>query len=267
MLFRSIEPLNPFPHRMQQCSLLLLSLSEDLIPGDSRILIHFATPHSEWKISGSLSATQRDKPSCNNDQQTASLKSFLHSHSLRSFSPPSGFLFGSLYSLRPRLIMQMQDTEPTLPNPDVFSLQHAPPQFYSSDPSVSHHTWAPTLHSYSFQYIHNYPARLLVQRKISTAQPSWSPNRPPPLSIYPLHPRVLPSALLFYPLHPQEPKLFPSSSLLTIIRAASLLSFVSHTSREKPPCILCSRHGEIPAAKLMTANKTKLNLKNMLCSH
>jgi hypothetical protein len=65
----------------------------------------------------------------------------------------------------------------------------------------------------------------------------------------------------------QDPKLFPSSSLLTIIRAASLLSFISHTSREKPPCILCSSHGEIPAAKLMMANKTKLNLKNMLCSH
>jgi hypothetical protein len=45
------------------------------------------------------------------------------------------------------------------------------------------------------------------------------------------------------------------------------LSFVSHTSREKSPCILCNIHGEIPATKLMTANKTKLNLKNMLCSH
>ncbi len=96
MLFRSIEPLNPFPHRMQQCGLFLLSLSEDLVPRDSWIPIHSATPHFEWNISGSPSATQRDKPSCNNDQQTSGLKSFLHSHSLRSFGPPSGFLFGSL---------------------------------------------------------------------------------------------------------------------------------------------------------------------------
>jgi hypothetical protein len=61
-----------------------------------RIPIHSATPHFEWNISGSPGATQRDKPSCNNDQQTSGLKSFLHSHSLRSFGPPSGFLFGSL---------------------------------------------------------------------------------------------------------------------------------------------------------------------------
>ncbi len=215
VLSRSIEPLNPFPHRMQQCSLLLLSLSEDLIPGDSRILIHSTTPHSEWKISGSPSATQRDKPSCNNDQHIAGLKFFLHSHSLRSFSPPSGFLFGSLYSLRPRLITQMQDTKPTLPNLDVFS--RIPQSFitpghqpFIAIPSSTFTTTQPSCwRSGKFQ------------------QPSCSPNKPPPLSIYPLHPRVLPSALFFYPLHPQEPKLFPSSSLLTIIRAASLMSFVS----------------------------------------
>lgn len=165
-----------------------------------------------------------------------------------------GSSLGLWYSLRPRLITQMQDTKPILPNLDVFSLQHAPPQFYSSDPLVSHHTSAPTLHSYSFKYIHNYPAKLLAQRRISIAQPSCSPNRPPPLSIYPLRPHLLPSALLFYPLHPFRPKTFsllftpqptllPISSfpppfinaapLLTIIRAASCPSY--HTHQEKSP--------------------------------
>ncbi len=237
MLSRSIEPLNPFPHRMQQCSLLLLSLSEDLIPGDSRILIHSTTPHSEWKISGSPNATQRDKPSCNNDQHTAGLKSFLHSHFLRSFSPPSGFLFGSLYSLRPRLITQMQDTKPTLPNPDVFSLQHAPPQFYSSDPSISHHTWAPTLHSYSFQYIHNYPAKLLAQRKISTAKllPQQTstpfylsfPSSCPTFSIILLPttpPRAKTFSLLFTP-HHHPRRLTPVLRITHIQRKAPMHSF------------------------------------------
>ncbi len=42
---------------------------------------------------------------------------------------------------------------------------------------------------------------------------------------------------------------------------------ITHTQRETSPCIPCSSNGEIPAAKIMTTNKTKSNLKNMLCSH
>ncbi len=42
----------------------------------------------------------------------------------------------------------------------------------------------------------------------------------------------------------------------------------SHTPRERPPhAFPCSSNGEIPTAKIMTANKTQLNFKNMLCSH
>ncbi len=146
-----------------------------------------------------------------------------------------GSSFGLRYSLRPRLITQMQDIEPTLPNPDVFSLQHAPPQFYGLDPSVSHHTSASILHSYSFKYIHNYPARLLAQRRISRAQPSCSPNRPPPLSIYPLRPHLLPSTLLFYPYTQQDPKTF--SLLFTPHhhpRCLTPVLHITHIQRKAP---------------------------------
>ncbi len=62
--------------------------------------------------------------------------------------------------------------------------------------------------------------------------------------------------------------LINAAPLLTIIYAASLLYFISHTPRERPPhAFPCSSNGKIPATKIITANKTQLNLKNLLCSH
>ncbi len=83
----------------------------------------------------------------------------------------------------------------------------------------------------------------------------------------------LPSSLLVQKLHPEASLLTISSSLhqcsSTPHRHPRCLTPVLHITHPKkgPPCILCSGNGEIPAAKLMTTNKTKLNLKNMLCSH
>jgi hypothetical protein len=78
---------------------------------------------------------------------------------------------------------------PKLLIPDVHFLQYAPPQFYGSDPSVPHHTSAPTLHIYSFKYKHNYSAKLLVQRRIATSSQVVPKTKNPPsfsplLSIY-----------------------------------------------------------------------------------
>jgi hypothetical protein len=67
---------------------------------------------------------------------------------------------------------------PKLLIPDAHFLQYAPPQFYSSDPSVPHHISAPTLHIYSFKYKHNYSAKLLAQRRIAHL-PSSTKNQKP----------------------------------------------------------------------------------------
>jgi hypothetical protein len=70
-----------------------------------------------------------------------------------------------------------------------------------------------------------------------------------------------PYHFLFFPLCSSSFLPLPlinATPLLTIIRAASFLHYITHKPREKPPhALLCSRNGEIPVAK-MTANKTKI---------
>ncbi len=87
----------------------------------------------------------------------------------------------------------------------IFFNMPPPPQFYGSYPSVLHHTSTPTLHIYSFKYIHNYSAKLLAQRRISTTSQVVPKTKKKPPCLVPFKLPIYLSIYLFVYLPPLSP--------------------------------------------------------------
>ncbi len=192
----------------------------------------------------------------------AGLKSFIHSHSIHSFYPPSGFPLGFWYS---QTIANNTDARHCNPSPSslILILLNMHPHFTTRIPPVI----IIPRHQPFISPLQNYLAKLLAQWKNFNNQPSSAKtDLYTSLYVFHLHAQSIRLDLPSY--HPTTtfcplPALVPSTSPH---QYSSIPHHHSHrllpalhntpTKRKASPCIICSSNGEIPAAK-MTAKKTK----------
>ncbi len=221
----------------------------------------------------------------------ASLKSFLHSHSIHSFYPPSVFPPWSLvFTQNTPDYTNAKHCNP-IPSSLIFTLLNMHPHFKARIPLAI----IILRHQPFISPLQNCLAKLLAQRKDFQQQAKFYKNRPlhlsiclssPCLLIIPCStnriPRLLWSTskslrftrLPFFSSSPMPLQFLsttfnPSPALLPSTSPHQYSSILHHHSRrlfpafhntptkkKASPCIVYNSNGEIPAAK-MTANKSK----------
>ncbi len=263
---------------MQQCIFPSFCLTKDLWPDYPLVQNAFWNTWL-WTVDTKLaSATQRDWFSCKMISSTVGLKSFLHSHSIHSFYPPSRFPLGSLV-----LIQTTRHCNPS-PSSLILTLLNMHPHSKARIPQViiipRHQPFISAFTKLLGQVAgvaekFQQPAKFLSKTDIHT-------YLSPSLSVYHLFPFPFPShhpTTNFCPL----PALVPSTSphqYSSIPHHHSRRLFPAlhntPTKRKASPCIVCSSNGEIPLFAAVMERfqlqkwrliKQKANLKNMLCSH
>jgi hypothetical protein len=164
---------------MQQCSFTSLCWTKDLWP-DYPQAQNVVWNTWFWIIHATLaSAIQRDWLSCKMISSTAGLKSFLHSHLIHSFYPPSGFPPWSL--VLTQNTPDYTDARHCNPIPSslIFTLLNMHPHSKARIPPAI----IIPQHQPFINPLQNCLAKLLAQRKDFQQQAKFYKNRPLHLSI------------------------------------------------------------------------------------